>query len=212
MFFVFVLSSVKILWAVCIVLFSFNIITPPEILSPRIWIIISVVLVVFFDFIDGRIAKRFNKNTAQRRLFDNVSDILVTHISYLSILYFLDWTLWWYIPLFLRDAFLFSLGLFVIKKARVVVFPGVVHKIGRLLLPIAAIFMICDYFGELALLIALLFFYITLFDYFGIFAIQKNMDMPEHEEVLNEVHLNSNLVGLRSILSQSQKLLSSHKE
>ena len=91
MFFIFALSSVKILWTVFIVLFSFNIVKPPEILSPHIWITILVVLVVFFDFIDGRVAKRFDKNTAQRRLFDNVSDICVTHISYLSILYFLHW-------------------------------------------------------------------------------------------------------------------------
>ena len=117
MFFVFALSSVKIFWTVLIVLFSFDIIQPPEIFSPRVWIIISVVLVVFFDFIDGRIAKRFDKNTAQRRLFDNVSDICVTHVSYLSILYFLHWTFWWYIPLFLRDAFLFFTWTFRDQKS-----------------------------------------------------------------------------------------------
>lgn len=205
MFLIYALSSLKIVWAIWLVILCFS---HPA--TEKMTLIILIVLIVLSDIVDGRIASRLGLNNAKRRLFDNFSDVIITHATYIAIIYFLNWSWLWYIPLFIRDAILVLMGLKTTIN-KIIIFPGVIHKLARLALPISAIFMICDYYGVSALIIALILFSIALLDYYGYFIILCNKINNDNlvmtnDASLNEIHLNSSFQGLR-ILASQQKLL-----
>jgi len=209
MFWIYALSSLKIAWSIWLVILCFS--NPA---TGKITMITLITLIVVSDVIDGRIASLFGLNNAKRRLFDNFSDVIVTHVTYLAIIYFLSWSWLWYVPLFIRDSILVLMGLKTTIN-KIVIFPGVIHKLARLALPISAVLMICDYYGATALIIALTFFFIALLDYYGYFVIlcnkikNNNLDVANTES-LDEVHLNSSFQGIHVLVSQ-QKLLTPSK-
>lgn len=206
MFWIYALSSLKIVWTVWLAVLCFGFPT-----TDKVKFIVLVILIVVSDVVDGRIAAWLKSNNAQRRLFDNFTDVIVTHVSYIAILYALSWSGLWYIPLFIRDAIMVLMG---VKAAgyRIVVFPGIFHKLCRLALPISAIFMLGGYYGEIALFIALALFFVALADYYGYFLImchkarQNGLATANNGSTLNEAHLNSSFKGLKTLVS-AQKLL-----
>ena len=205
MFWIYALSSLKIVWTVWLVALCLS--SPGE---GKMTLAILVSLIVISDIIDGRIAAWLKSNNAQRRLFDNFTDVIVTHVSYIAILYSLSWSGLWYIPLFVRDAIMVLMGLKATRR-KIVVFPGIIHKLSRLALPISAIFMIGAYYGEIALVVALALFYIALVDYYGYFLIMCHEAKRDGSDAvpgaaLNEAHLNSSFKGLKTLMS-TQKLL-----
>lgn len=204
MFWIYALSSLKIVWTVLLTLLC---LTDPT--CNKHVLALLVFLIVASDIIDGRIAEFFKFNNANRRLFDNVTDIIITHVAYLAIIYFLGWNFAWYIPLVSRDFLLFLFGATVLAKNKIVVFPGIIHKLGRLSLPLAAIAMLENFYGQVFLILALLFFSIVLLDYYGYFKIYLIKRNQKDKNIIHkEVHLNSSLNGLKSALNKdNQKLL-----
>lgn len=203
MFWIYSISSLKIFWTVLLALLC--LIDPT---SNKHLLALLVFLIVASDIADGRIAEFFKFNNAKRRLFDNFSDIIITHIAYLAIIYFLKWDFAWYIPLIGRDFLLLIFGITVLSRNKIVVFPGIIHKLGRLSLPIAAIAMLENFYGQLFLSLALLFFFIILLDYYGyfiIYLIKRNQD--DKGIIHKEVHLNSSLNGVKFIIKDNQELL-----
>jgi len=206
---IFVLSSLKIVWGAF--LGYFCLIKS----SQSIWIIIFIGLIVISDILDGVVARLIRKDSAARRLFDNLTDAVITNFSFLVIIYYLDWSFWWYIPLLVRDGFMSLGGLFLLRGQRVVVFPGIFHKIARLSLAAAAVLMVIGFMGEIFLVFALFLFYLSSFDYYGYFKIfmrqvRKTDKISEAGLTLDELHLNSSLNGLRALRS-NQKLLASQE-
>lgn len=72
--------------------------------------------------------------------------------------------------------------------------------------------MLCDYYGEISLITALTLFFIALADYYGYFMVMchkiknNNLDTAQNEVGLNEVHLNSSLMGLQILVSKQKAL------
>ena len=95
-------------------------------------------------------------------------------------------------------------------KNKIIIFPGIVHKFARLVLPISAIFMLINYHGEIFLIISLIIFFIALIDYYGYFIIMLNKlkkgEVLLSADTVREVHLNSSLSGIKVLMSE-QKLL-----
>ena len=203
MFWIYLLSSLKIVWTILLAILCF---TEPTI--NRHVLTTLVVLIVVSDILDGRIANLFNANNAKRRLFDNFSDIIITHISYLAIIYFLGWQIAWYIPLLVRDLLLFLFGAIVLLKNKIIVFPGIIHKLGRLSLPIAAIAMLENFYGQLILIVALMLFSFILLDYYGYFQIYLiKRNRKDRNIIHEEVHLNSSLIGLNFTIKENKNLI-----
>lgn len=211
MFWIYALSSLKIVWTVWLIILCLNFSV-----GDREAVIVLIILIVFSDIIDGRIASWFKSNNARRRLFDNFTDVIVTHAAYIAILYALNWPGWWYIPLFIRDGLLVLMGVKA-SKYKIVVFPAIIHKLSRLALPISAVFMVSNYYGEIALIVALSLFFFALVDYYGYFIIMLHKagrgDLSTNDKGmdLNEAHLNSSLTGIRSFAS-APKLLPPFKQ
>ena len=71
------------------------------------------------------------------------------------------------LPLLFRDVCLSLLSALSLLRAKVVVFPGYAHKAARGGLAMAAIAMAWNFYGEMFLILAYMFFYFSLFDYYG---------------------------------------------
>ncbi len=159
-------SSLKLLpaaFAVALLIFSGN-----RTSSVSALVIFLVLFFVILDIADGRIAVRLGKDSAQRRIFDSASDVVVVNSVCLSLFYYLGWSLVWYIPLVIRDLIICGLAYLAFSR-RVVVFPNWVHKAGRLLLAGAAIAMLRDWHGGLLLGLSYGCLYLTAADYSGLF-------------------------------------------
>lgn len=79
MFWIYVLSSLKIVWTLLLAVLCFEF---PA--TEKNYIIVLVVLIVASDILDGRIASWLKRNNSNRRLFDNFSDVIITHIALYS--------------------------------------------------------------------------------------------------------------------------------
>ena len=134
---------------------------------------LMIILFVFCDIVDGPMARLrpfwTAENEMKRRRFDNISDVIIPSIFCLYLLRHNGMSLLWFLPLLIREAAISVLALVTFKHSRVVVFPNAAHKGAKLLLALAGIMVVNEWYAELFLIIAYLAVSITLLDYYGFF-------------------------------------------
>ena len=129
-----------------------------------------IFLIVFFDIIDGKIAKQYGEDTPQRRLKDNIIDKLTVHSTFLFVLFMDNLPMVWYLPLLIRDMSITILGAVGYRRFNAVIYPNLVHKLAILSMAIAGMFIVLKLQGTIVLLgSTYLLMYVAAFDYLGIF-------------------------------------------
>lgn len=209
MLFALAVSSVKMLfWGGIMVAF-----TQPLSITRQFAISLMIVFLVLSDILDGIIvSKKFGeKGTRIRRMYDNITDVIVSHTVCIVLLSQQNWSLLWYIPLFVRDVALFLLAALLLQ-AKTVVFPGYAHKAARGGLAVAAIAMLWGFYGGIFLTLAYVVFYISLFDYYGafrLFRIHHNGREVADINGLIEFHMPNRFANIRHIITDPKRLLES---
>lgn len=134
---------------------------------------LMILAFVVFDMMDGLLARQrplwTPENDIKRRKFDNICDTFVPSIICVRIFQQVGVSLWWLAPLITREAMIALLAIIALRHARVVVFPNVAHKAAKLLLALAGIMVLNQWYGERFLIIAYTGLYITMMDYWGLF-------------------------------------------
>ena len=132
---------------------------------------IIVLMIVFVDILDGRLADWRNTNTLYGRLLDSASDKLVINFVVVATVLYHQLPLWFYMPILVRDIIVIYGGIDAVRKYRVVVFPNWYHKISILFIAVAGISILLSRLStvSIALLsVAYTSYYISMPDYFGI--------------------------------------------
>ena len=173
----------------------------------QIWAATTMLaLFVFFDIIDGPLARRrlywSADDDTKRRRFDNISDVIIPSFLCLYFLYKTEMSLLWFAPLLLRELAIVILGMATIKHSKAIVFPNVIHKAAKFLLAIAGVMVLNKYHAELFLIIAYIAIYLTLLDYYGLFKALTPKDKVKSDN-LRAIYPKK-FAGLRYIITKGK--------
>ncbi len=80
------------------------------------WLIIVYFFSIFFDFLDGYIARRFSMETALGRILDPVADKFLMFFVLIALILKTDFPVWIAIPIFVRDFLILLASFFIYKK------------------------------------------------------------------------------------------------
>lgn len=167
--------------------------------TQTVWIPIAIVCgIALLDIIDGAYADWKGVSTPRRRLLDNIVDRVVVHACFLTVFYCYNISLFWYVPLMIRDVVVIGMGMSAVRQCRAVVFPHKVHKVVLLIQLVAGIAVVLQHpiaFQLLTLSYCVL--YLATIDHVGLFLKLTHNQFPLEKPRALQAYRPAGLEGFR---------------
>ena len=128
------LSFLRIFLAIPIFIFIAN--SETEIL------LVIILIAIITDFLDGYFARKFNEITELGKILDPFADKVCTTAGFIALTIYQDFPLWITILIILRDIFILSGSLFILKRAKFVTPSNISGKISVFFISVLALFHI----------------------------------------------------------------------
>lgn len=101
--------------------------------QPPILAVGWLISIIAADIADGVIARRYHVDSTRRRIIDAVVDRITIHVAAAIVMWVYPLVFWLVTPVIIRDFVLIFRNWWLLKRKRIIIGPGNIHRLGTVL-------------------------------------------------------------------------------